>query len=277
MSPLRRQVRFEKKATENMKQLKIMEEFDTIRAIIDQRASLSRFGDGEFWVAMGSNCSSQMTDKVMGRKMLDILKNNTPGLFVGILKPEMGWGRYYLRPKIVEQLNYKSQYYSMGVTRTDQAPHIYCDNYWELCKKIWKGKNLVIVYGGKRIGGDLDTFKPSTRQAIIDWSRKRNHKVRIEDEQKVNLKALSVDKYLDAFDGALSINYVRGYHICASVGYKQLIADVSKFPKSSVIYMALGCTATALAKDLHLLGYQALDMGHWGRYYTRFKQGNTKL
>ena len=44
---------FEAKAAEDMKRLRIMEEFATMRSLIERRASLSRFGDGEFRVAMG--------------------------------------------------------------------------------------------------------------------------------------------------------------------------------------------------------------------------------
>jgi len=261
---------FETQAFEDMKRLKIMEEFATIKHIINTKASLSRFGDGEFRVANGADCSSQMRDKALAQKLLGILKNDTPGLCVGILKPENGWGRYYTKRNIVANLNYKSQYYSMAVTRTDQAPHIACPEYWDLCKKIWEGRDVVIVYGGKRIGEHLHEFKKGTQDAVIAYGRSRKFEVRIEDEELVNLKELSVDKYIDAFDNVESLNEVKGYHICASLGYKQLIKDVQQFPKTSLIYLALGSTATALAKDLHLLGYQALDMGHWGRYYRKY-------
>jgi hypothetical protein len=265
---------FEAKALVAMQRLKIMEEFATIKTIIRDKVSLARFGDGEFRVANGADCSSQMRDKTLAHKLLGVLKNDTPGLCVGILKPEMGWQRYYIKPKIIEQLNYASQYYSMAVTRVDQASHINCSEYWELCKKIWENRDIVIVYGGKRIGEHLHKFKPAVQSTLVNYGRSRNFEVRIEDEDKINLKKISIDKYIDAFDNVRSINSVEGYHICASLGYKEVIRDVCQFPKTSLIYLALGSAATALAKDLHLLGYQALDMGHWGRYYRKFKIEN---
>lgn len=274
MSRRRIRKQFEEKALNNMHRLKIMEEFNTIKTIIKNKASLARFGDGEFRIANGADCSSQMRDKTLAQKLLEVLRNDTPGLCVGILKPENGWERYYIKPKIAEHLSYKSQYYSMAVTRTDEAPHIFCKEYWELCKKIWEDRDIIIVYGGKRIGEHLHKFKPAVRNALINYGRSRNFEVRIEEEDKVNLKEISVDKYIDAFDNVKSINYVKGYHICASLGYKEVIMDILKqFPKTYLIYLALGSAATALAKDLHLFGYQALDMGHWGRYYKRFKKG----
>lgn len=265
--------KLEAKALEKMGRLKIMEEFATIKHILNTKSSLSRFGDGEFRVANGADCSSQMRDKGLAQKLLGVLKNDTPGLCVGILKPENGWGRYYVKRKIEQQLNYKSQYYSMAVTRTDEAPHIHCAEYWDLCKRVWEDRDIVIVYGGKRIGEHMDMFKPAVRENLIRYGRSRNFEVKIEEEDRVNLKKISVDKYIDAFDNVKSMNLVKGYHICACLGYKQLIRDVQQFPKTSLVYLALGSTATALAKDLHLLGYQTLDMGHWGRFYRRFKLG----
>ena len=41
----------------------------------------------------------------------------------------------------------------------------------------------------------------------------------------------------------------------------------NKFPdKETLIHLSLGAAATAMAYDLHKLGYQALDMGHWASF-----------
>ena len=47
-------------------------------------------------------------------------------------------------------------------------------------------------------------------------------------------------------------------------------------PQDSLILIALGMTATVLAHDLALKGYQAIDIGHLDVEYEWFLMGATK-
>lgn len=50
--------------------------------------------------------------------------------------------------------------------------------------------------------------------------------------------------------------------------YNDIIEVVKeKIPKGSLVILALGPTATVMAYDLALLGYQALDLGHFDIQY----------
>jgi hypothetical protein len=55
--------------------------------------------------------------------------------------------------------------------------------------------------------------------------------------------------------------------------YKDMLFKCTREPKETLFILAIGPTATVLAYDLSLAGYQALDMGHLGRFYAGFKEG----
>ena len=60
------------------------------------------------------------------------------------------------------------------------------------------------------------------------------------------------------------------------------ILDAAKklIPKGSIIFMALGATATVLAYDLAALGYKAMDLGHLDieyEYYRHKATGKMKI
>ena len=128
-------------------------------------------------------------------------------------------------------------YYDAYVTRPYAS---YLDNNtdapkqrFDALKKIWQGRNLVIVEGEKSrlgIGNDL-------------------------------------------FAGAKSIVRILGPAEHAFDRYEELLAETKKQGKDKLVLVALGPTATVLAYDLAIEGYQALDIGHVDMEYEWFLAG----
>ena len=66
----------------------------------------------------------------------------------------------------------------------------------------------------------------------------------------------------DLFDGARSVRRILGPSVQAFSKYDALLQKACEQEKGVLFLLALGPCATALAYDLHLRGYQAVDIGH---------------
>jgi glycosyltransferase family protein len=215
---------------------KVIDEFTTMRLILEQRKSICRFGDGEFKLAQGQKQILQLPSKTMTKRLNEIL-HTEEDILVGV--PRV-YGRYDLAlinekkmdywvsrmRKWIPLLKAGKTYYSAFITRADSAPHIDCDDYWEMCEDIFKDRDVLVVYGGKNPAKKVRLFR----------------------------KAKSVKQYSALQAQAFDV-------------YDELLSNLAKTPKDVVIYLALGPTATVLAFDLHKMGYQALDLGHLAAFY----------
>ncbi len=75
------------------------------------------------------------------------------------------------------------------------------------------------------------------------------------------------------FDNVKSIIYQTAPNVDAFKEYDNILMEASKVDKNKLVIIVLGPTATILAYDLALKGYQALDMGHIAKAYDRHKRG----
>jgi glycosyltransferase family protein len=66
----------------------------------------------------------------------------------------------------------------------------------------------------------------------------------------------------DLFENSKSIQRIICPSINAFSNYTEILNEVKKLDKSKLILIALGPTATVLAYDLSIAGYQAIDIGH---------------
>jgi glycosyltransferase family protein len=80
----------------------------------------------------------------------------------------------------------------------------------------------------------------------------------------------------DLFANARSVRRVIAPRKDAFARYREILDVASTFDKSVVHILALGPTATVLAHDLHLRGFQALDLGHVDIEYEWFRMGATE-
>lgn len=210
---------------------------ETIK-LLQQGYSISRFGDGEFYIAMGNDIYFQHADHQLIDTLRKILLSDDPKLLIGLpsplvstknlkSKPGAYWKEYFntYRSKIYKLIDFNKQYYDTQVSRLyiDLVDKSKVWSRFEEIKKIWEGRSLVIVEGeNSRLGVGNDFFKCAT------------HVKRI------------IAPAMNAFEKRSDI-----------------ISIVQKHAqRTDIIILALGPTATVLAVDLHKLGFQALDLGH---------------
>ena len=206
--------------------LKIVSTEDTIKEIIQFNKSISRYGDGEFSLIFGISINFQEFNERLSKKLLEILNNNKTNLLVGIFYYP------YKKNELLKILNKKKKYYSADITRfySKFKNRTKVPQYIKKLKKIWMGRNILIVEGEKtRLGIGNDLFNNTKSIKRIICPSKNSFRV--------------YDKILDI---------------------------VLKFDKNMLILISLGPTATVLAYDLSNYGYQTIDIGHTDIQYELF-------
>jgi glycosyltransferase family protein len=221
---------------------------DTIIKIIEEKCSISRFGDGEFELIEGRpRPKYQSPNPTLARRLQEILKSNLEKHIVAIAdnygaldlyEEDAAMGiRSYLTPSIREdhmrRLDLNKEYFDAYLSR----PYIIYKNKEEafqkfnLIKKIWDKREVVIIEGDK------------TRMGIGN----------------------------DLFSNAASVRRILAPSINAFDQYDQILQEALKQKKDVLFLLALGPTATVLAYDLALAGYQAVDIGHIDLEYDWFR------
>lgn len=234
--------------TEKKKSPIVMDTDKTIDKIINDKCSVSRFGDGEFSLIYGENLKFQHSNEEIANKLKHILKSNDKNHIVCIpnVFEEIEWAtdnakkywKKYLqlnRNKIYKLLEKNKQYYDTQVTRLyiDLKDKSKVEKRFYKIKLLWNNRKVILIEGEKSrlgVGNDL-------------------------------------------FDCAKSIQRV----ICPSINayskYSEIFEFIKLQDKSNLILIALGPTATVLAYDLANEGYQAIDIGHINIEYEWFLNG----
>ena len=223
---------------------------ETIDHIINNNASVSRYGDGEFQIMVGRDISFQKASPEIKRRLEEVqiscIPNHLvclPDTFNGLNKKgskqefKKFWRAFMVknRFKWYSYLNMKQVYYNSFISRPYMA---YTDenNAKEIfikLKKIWEHRDTIIVEGEKSrlgVGNDL-------------------------------------------LDGTHSVKRILCPSKEAFEKYNEILVEVKRYNKDCLILIALGPTATILAYDLSLEGYQAIDIGHVDIEYEWFLMG----
>lgn len=161
----------------SLRKIKIADSKKTINQIIKNRASMSRFGDGEFSLMSGFDTGFQKSDELIANKLKKIIKvHSSDNFIVGLPHPWKEllcgdlkyqafeyWSNYLLlsfNTKIKPYIHF-SQYYNASFTRfyidykTDQNAR----KLVPLIKKIWEDEDVIIVEGEySRLGVGNDLF-----------------------------------------------------------------------------------------------------------------------
>lgn len=231
----------------------VMGNEETINKILNDRCSISRFGDGEFFLLTGKKgFDFQKRNAELSKRLLEVLKSNESGLLIGIPKvfqnsdlkmrtaESKKWWKNYLidnRELWYKYLDKDKIYYNTNFTRNYIAlkDKSRCDKYFNNVRQIWNDREVIIVEG--------------------EFSR------------------LGVKNNL--FDNAKSINRILAPNENAFDKYDLILKEILKQNKEKLILIALGPTATVLAYDLYKNGYQAVDIGHLDIEYEWFLQRAT--
>lgn len=253
-----------------LKSPRIISVDETLDAIIERRASIARYGDGEFDIIFGRTEGYQDRNMQLSARLKKILKkNHESDRFLVALPDCFGDLSHFIpeaqthwqlrlnreRYRWYRLLDRKHPYYHAQISRFyhDWADKSQSVKWAAKLKQIWEGRSLLIVEGEK------------TRMGVGN----------------------------DLFNGATSIRRILCPAENAFDHYDQILGAVCQYAiPDDLILIALGPTATVLTYDLYRDGYQAVDIGHidleyeWmlrgamekiiipGRYVNEVKGGN---
>lgn len=217
---------------------------ETVRKIAEEGCSIARFGDGDLGLLFGKPEGYQKCDEKLTARLKEVLCcDGNDQLLIGLSKSIFVSKKYYYPryrikylPKISRLLDKKKQYYFTDISRFYRSSPDGSKEreYVRQLKEIWDSRNITIVEGEK------------TRMGVGN----------------------------DLFDNAKRIRRILCPAENAFSRYDEIHAAImEKVPRAELVILALGPTATVLAYDLFLEGYQAVDLGHVDISYEWFLRG----
>lgn len=222
---------------------KVIDENATLDAVLAGN-SLTRFGDGEFRLAMGGARNvSQVAHPELRRELCEILVTKQKFCLVAI--PDMNpqspkwwfWGKYVnLYPRMLDE---RITYYSQFITRPDSAPHIDVPEFYDRMENLWRDQEVVLVRGSERSLVEGRPPMSSAKKTHVVMCARRDAYQEI-DRVEAEVLALNTKRVL----------------LCA------------------------GAMATVLTYRLAKRGLHAIDLGHIGylwRLYERREQGDPEI
>lgn len=127
----------------------VLSERATLDAVL-AGASLARYGDGEFNLALGRSIPCQRHTDEIGARLREILHEadclvGIPNLRSDTPKADF-WSKYNSAASLLADRIYGSAF----VTRPDSAPWINTPEYWQAVESLWVGRDVTLVRGTSR-------------------------------------------------------------------------------------------------------------------------------
>lgn len=217
--------------------VKILNTKKSLKTLLNEPKSLSRFGDGEFNIIFNSDINFQKFNNELRQRLMEILKNSNKNCYIGIPyllndgrhltnRASKFWFSYINNKKksLIKLLNLNSIYLDASLTRVyiDYKDKSKAKDYFNNLKRLWYKKDLLIVEGKTScLGFNNDLFN----------------------------EANSIRRIICPDKNAYDI-------------YDVILKTITKYGKNKLIIISLGPTATVLAYDLSLENYTALDLGN---------------
>ena len=231
----------------NKKKVDILDYKTAIDYIINNEVSISRYGDGEFFLIMDRDIPFQTASPKLKERLIEILTSENPNLLVGVSKVMFhddenavpfvrDFHKNFRRKKLKKIMPYISEsktYIPTEISSLYQTLYnekFNFEEYFDNIKNIWKNKDITIICGE-------NTFKNITN---------------------------------NIFDCAKSVEYIYAPSKNAFDEYETLLSEYKKLDKSRLLIIILGPTATVLAYDLQREGFRVLDFGHIAKDYDSF-------
>ena len=211
----------------------------TIDKIVHEKISISRFGDGEIKLIKGISLGFQRSSPEISKRLNEVLISRIPKIEIALPSA------FFCKDETILK-------------------------YWRHFKKHFK---IQIPLEKK---GYIDAF-------ITTYDERRSDKYFIKmrqiwDKRDVHLihgKGIFDGFEYNIFDNAKSVTHQIAPNKDAFEKYDEILSEALKVDKDKLIIIILGPTATILAYDLALKGYQALDMGHIAKAYDWYKKGKS--
>ena len=220
----------------------VLSEEETLRLLIEEKKSICRFGDGEFKLIVGERHKSfQDINPLLNERMKQVLDSNHDDILVGIHPVrnfEMMtriWRKFVIRigEDVLKLLDLNRVYPSMGVFR--ELPTKDKQAFYgriASIKRLWENRRVLFVVG------------KNSRFEYVE----------------------------ELFDNVISVEYVYAPAKNAFNEYDRILNEVRAYPAEDyLLLIVLGPTATVMAYDLALEGYQAIDFGQMPGIYKKLK------
>lgn len=236
----------DKKFQEKIWYPQIMSIEDTINEIVEHKKSIARFGDGEFGIMCGvQRWRFQKKDEKLADRLKEVIQSRNDDILIGLIDfygNLDGWERSAANgARIYLTPETRRQNYALlDRNRLYANTSISRNETLESVKnqkRIWEGRDCVFIEGFQ------------TRMGVGN----------------------------DLFDNARSIVRILCPAESAFDRYEEIYNEAVKQPKDRLMLLALGPTASVLAYDLALQGYQAVDIGHADLSYEVLLRGKSDL
>lgn len=210
---------------------------NTIKKIVKDKCSVSRFGDGEMLLMGNKPIRFQKWSEELSKRLQEVISSNNQNHLVCISdtftnlfrfnrKARRFWRtHFFLSGDLWDKyLTPGRSYYNTFMTRPymDYKSKENTGHWFDMLKTIWEGRDIIFIEGDKSrlgVGNDLFINASSIRRILCPPTN-------------------AFERYDEIFGKALEQD------------------------KGVLFLIALGPTATVLAYDLFLKGYQAIDVGH---------------
>jgi len=227
----------------------ILESFESIQYIIDNKCSVGRFGDGELRLLYGYNINFQKSEEELIKRLEDVLSTDIPNFMVGMpyfLKNVDGtvkftrefWGQIVREygSRWIKYLKENKIYVDTQISRfyVEYNDYDRSTRQLQLLKQIWQNREVVIIEGCESrtgVGNDL-------------------------------------------YNNARTIERIIGHSKDAFTHYNDMLEAVKghvRPEEGKLLLLSYGPTATVLAYDLAKAGYQAVDIGHLDIEYEYYR------
>jgi glycosyltransferase family protein len=228
---------------------KVMTNLETIDYIINNRCSVSRYGDGELKLICGKMTAYESPSAGLTEDLKNALTDNRkmflpciPSFFSsldGLTAQAASYWKWHLsryRRAWYKNTDKKIIYGNAFISRfyIDYEDKNYAGVLFNKIKKIWDGREIILIEGGKSrlgFGNDLFAGAGSVRRILVP----------------------------DSF---------------AYTATPAILAKALEYStKDTLFILAAGPAATVLAHKLFLSGCQALDLGHIDVQYEWYLRG----
>jgi len=196
---------------------------ESIDIIVRDNASVGRYGDGEYRLCRNKPLRFQKNTEELTARLRAILYGDTPNFHAAVASPSAGVERAGWKDTLVH--NYRI------IAKLDDRPRLNaflstasCQNDIDRMKRIWQNRKTVLITNTK------------TRKMAVGC---------------------------DIFSNASSQDFIEAPGAEAFDAYPTLLQHAKRYSNDTLFLLACGPTATVLAHELHLCGYQAVDIGHF--------------
>ena len=199
----------------------VLSESESIERIVRDKVSVARFGDGEYKLCRNKSLRFQRHSKELAHRLRMILYCDVPNFYAAVVSPLLGGENHKWKNHFVH--NYRI------IVKLNDTPRL----------------NSLVSFVEKP--GDIDRMKSI-------WHNRKAALI-------TNPQTMRMAESCGFFTNASALNFISVPNTETFSRYPSLLKEAKRQPDDTLFLLACGPTATVLAYNLHIAGYQAVDIG----------------